>query len=112
VLLLCASAAQAQSGGYDLSWNTIDGGGGTSTGGGYTLSGTIGQSDAGSLSGASCTIKGGFWGSSGVSVPAAAFWTWLSAGALLAALGSSRRRGALGAVPVKARSLELRRRIP
>ena len=44
------SPVQAQSGGgYDLSWSTIDGGGGMSTGGGYTLSGTIGQPDAGIL---------------------------------------------------------------
>ena len=33
-------AVSAQSGGgYDLTWNTIDGGGGTSTGGAYTLNG-------------------------------------------------------------------------
>lgn len=51
---------------YDLSWNTIDGGGGTSTsaGGVYTLSGTIGQPDAGTLSspGGTYTLNGGFWG--------------------------------------------------
>ena len=35
-LLLVTAAAYAQSGGgYDLSWNTIAGGGSTSTGGGY-----------------------------------------------------------------------------
>jgi len=54
--------ALAQSGGvYDLTWNTIDGGGGTSTGGVYTLSGTIGQPDAGTLSGGTYTLNGGFW---------------------------------------------------
>jgi len=54
--------ASAQSGGgYDLTWNTIDGGGGTSTGGAYTLSGTIGQPDAGTLSGGAYTLNGGFW---------------------------------------------------
>jgi hypothetical protein len=54
--------AQAQSGGgYDLTWNVIAGGGGTSTGGAYTLSGTIGQADAGTLSGAPYTLNGGFW---------------------------------------------------
>lgn len=60
-----AFTALAQSGGgYDLSWNTIDGGGGTSTGGAYTLSGTIGQPDAGTLSspGGTYTLNGGFWG--------------------------------------------------
>jgi hypothetical protein len=53
----------AQSGGaYDLSWNTIDGGGGTSTGGAYALSGTIGQPDAGAMSGGNYSLSGGFWG--------------------------------------------------
>jgi hypothetical protein len=58
-----AFTALAQTGGgYDLTWNTIDGGGGTSTGGAYTLSGTIGQPDAGALSGGAYTLNGGFWG--------------------------------------------------
>ena len=48
-------------GGYDLSWSTVDGGGGSSQGGGYTLSGTIGQPDAGVLSGGRYTLAGGFW---------------------------------------------------
>jgi hypothetical protein len=49
-------------GGYDLSWSTIDGGGGTwSTGGSYALGGTIGQPDAGTLAGGSYTLEGGFW---------------------------------------------------
>lgn len=57
-----ARVTQAQTGGgYDLTWNTIDGGGGTSTGGGYTLSGTIGQPDAGAMSGGSYSLIGGFW---------------------------------------------------
>ena len=55
--------AQAQTGGgYDLTWNSIDGGGATfSTGGGYSLGGTIGQADAGSASGGSYSLSGGFW---------------------------------------------------
>ena len=54
--------ASAQSGGgYDLTWNTIDGGGGTSAGGNYSLSGTIGQPDAGTMSGGAYTLNGGFW---------------------------------------------------
>jgi hypothetical protein len=49
-------------GGYDLTWNTIDGGGGTSsTGGAFSLGGTIGQPDAGSLSGGTYSLAGGFW---------------------------------------------------
>jgi hypothetical protein len=47
---------------YDLSWFTIDGGGGVSSGGAYSLSGTIGQPDAGHLSGNGFSIDGGFWG--------------------------------------------------
>jgi hypothetical protein len=56
--------ADAQAGsGYDLSWNTIDGGGAMfSTGGSYSLGGTIGQPDAGALSGGGYTLVGGFWG--------------------------------------------------
>ena len=62
-LLLFASPALAQSGGdYDLSWNTIDGGGGTSAGGDFVLSGTIGQPDAGPLlTGGPYALSGGFW---------------------------------------------------
>ncbi len=48
-------------GGYDLSWWTVDGGGGSAQGGGYSLSGTIGQADAGMLSGGGYTLAGGFW---------------------------------------------------
>ena len=50
-------------GGYDLSWWTVDGGGGAQAGqgGGYTLRGTIGQADAGTLSGEGYTLAGGFW---------------------------------------------------
>jgi hypothetical protein len=62
-LLLAAPAAQAQSGGeYDLTWNTVDGGG-TSSGGGYTLTGTVGQADAGTLGSGGYAVGGGFWAS-------------------------------------------------
>src|SRR5262245_21181354 len=64
VILIGASvmAQQLNAGGYDLSWNTIDGGGGMSTGGTFEVSGTIGQPDAGSvLSGGSFAVSGGFW---------------------------------------------------
>ena len=61
-LAMNGATATAQSGGtYDLTWNSIDGGGGTVTGDAYTLDGTIGQSDAGSLSGGSYTLNGGYW---------------------------------------------------
>src|SRR5215212_6527701 len=49
-------------GGYDLSWSTVDGGGGTSSSGGiYSLGGTIGQPDAGETSGGVYGLTGGFW---------------------------------------------------
>ena len=56
--------ASAQSGdGYDLSWWTVDGGGGTTSesGSGYTLIGTAGQPDASALTDGSYTLVGGFW---------------------------------------------------
>ena len=56
----------AQTGGdYDLSWSTIDGGGGTSSGGNYVLSGTIGQPDAGRMAGGEYELTSGFWFGSG-----------------------------------------------
>jgi hypothetical protein len=63
LLLLAAVPVLAQSGGgYDLTWSTVDGGGGTfSTGGGYSLGGTAGQPDAGLASGGTYTLGGGFW---------------------------------------------------
>jgi len=54
--------SNAQSGGsFDLSWVTIDSGGGTSKAGQFSLSGTIGQPDAGVLAGGKFTLEGGFW---------------------------------------------------
>ena len=78
LLLLAAAPALAQSGGdyqvtrsgYDLSWSTIDGGGGTfSTGGSYTLGATAGQPDAGLLAGGDYTLGGGFWGGGALAAP-------------------------------------------
>ena len=46
---------------YELSWYTIDGGGGRSSGGSYELIGTIGQPDAAWSSGGSYELLGGFW---------------------------------------------------
>jgi len=75
--LLAVSFAPAQSGGpYDLSWNTLDGGGGTSTGGGFELSGTAGQPDAGPstgpMTGGAFELVGGFWPGTpcGLNIPA------------------------------------------
>ena len=66
-LLFGTIGARAQSGGkYDLSWSTVDGGGGRSDGGQFSIRGTVGQPDAGKLAGGQFKIAGGFW--SGVSV--------------------------------------------
>jgi hypothetical protein len=68
VTLLAITAAAAPVKGppqFDLSWNTIDGGGGTSTGGSFALSGTIGQPDAGTMSGGIFSLQGGFWAAGG-----------------------------------------------
>ena len=64
ILFLGATTALAQSSGsFDLSWNTVNGGGQTfSTGGPYTLGATVGQADAGALSGGGYILEGGFWG--------------------------------------------------
>ncbi|MHC4458352.1 MAG: hypothetical protein ACYS0I_14945 [Planctomycetota bacterium] len=48
-------------GDYELSWYTIDGGGGRSSGGQYELLGTIGQPDAAAMSGGGYELLGGFW---------------------------------------------------
>ena len=56
-----AEVAHAQ---YDLSWYTIDGGGGTSSGGAFSVSGTVGQFDAQPppvMSGGGYSATGGFW---------------------------------------------------
>ena len=46
---------------YEISWYTIDGGGGRSTGGDFTLTGTIGQPDAAYSRGGNYELLGGFW---------------------------------------------------
>jgi hypothetical protein len=53
------SSAQAQD--YQISWYTIDGGGGASSGGPYALTGTIGQPDAAYSAGSGYELLGGFW---------------------------------------------------
>ena len=62
MLIVFVSGIGLAAGSYDLSWWTVDGGGGTSSGNGYTLNGTLGQPDAGTLaSGGEYTLAGGFW---------------------------------------------------
>ncbi len=67
--LLSVTITTAQTGGgYDLTWNTIDGGGGTSVGSGYSLDMTLGQADAGVQSGGDYTLIGGFWSGATISI--------------------------------------------
>jgi hypothetical protein len=56
--VLTASTASAQ---YEISWYTIDSGGGRSSGGPYSLTGTIGQPDAAYSAGGNFELLGGFW---------------------------------------------------
>lgn len=46
---------------YDLSWWTVDGGGGVVDDSDYTLSNTMGQPDAAVWTGGNYTLVGGFW---------------------------------------------------
>lgn len=69
VILLTVATALARGTGADLSWHTMDGGGGTSTGGEFELSGTIGQPDAGVMTGGTFTLGGGFWGGGAITLP-------------------------------------------
>jgi len=68
-IVLCTTAAALApfgAGDFDLSWHTIDGGGGSSTGGGFELAGTIGQHDAGqTMTGGNFVLIGGFWAGAG-----------------------------------------------
>lgn len=68
VIILFLIAAMAPSGPtYDLSWHTIDGGGGLSMGGAYDLHGVIGQHDAGTVAstGGTFSLSGGFFAGAG-----------------------------------------------
>jgi hypothetical protein len=65
-LLLIATVVYAQ-GEYDLSWWTVDSGGGQSNGDVYSLHGVVGQPDGGVLQGGDFILAGGFL--SGVTVP-------------------------------------------
>ncbi|MGH7244107.1 MAG: hypothetical protein ACREJD_11890 [Phycisphaerales bacterium] len=59
---------------FDLSWFSIDGGGGSSTDGVYTIRGAMGQPDAGRLTGAPIfSLMGGYWGAAGAAPCAADF---------------------------------------
>ncbi len=61
ILLLVILPATAASGQYELSWYTIDGGGGRSSGGDFSVTGTIAQPDAAWSSSGDYELLGGFW---------------------------------------------------
>lgn len=70
VVIISLSGLALAAGSYDLSWWTVDAGGGTSSGNGYTLSGTLGQPDAGTIaSGGGYTLASGFWHGGAVGSP-------------------------------------------
>ena len=60
VLVIFVMPSRAN-GPYEISWYTIDGGGGTSAGGQYILTGTIGQPDADWSRADDYELLGGFW---------------------------------------------------
>ena len=61
-LLLLGSMAGLALAQLDISWSTVDGSGGTSTGGAFRVSGTIGQPDAHyAMTGGDFALAGGFW---------------------------------------------------
>ncbi len=65
-----SSVRAAPTASYEITWYTIDGGGGTLSGSGgigysaYTLDGTVGQPDAGVLTGGGYILAGGYWSGS------------------------------------------------
>lgn len=61
-LLALIPATQANSENYSITWSSMDGGGGVSSGGQYSLSGTVGQFDTGAeMAGGPFSLLGGFW---------------------------------------------------
>src|SRR5262245_55110267 len=64
--VLFVTTGHADNGPFDLSWATIAGGGGKSSGGQFALNGTVGQANTGTLTGGNYTLEAGFW--SGITV--------------------------------------------
>ncbi len=61
-LLVVRTVVAQTGGGYDLTWWTVDGGGGVLGGGSYNLLGPAGQPEPGAvLTGGSYTLVGGCW---------------------------------------------------
>jgi hypothetical protein len=62
LLAAVGGLASVSVGQVEMTWHTVDGGGGPMTGVGLSLEGTTGQHDAGVLSGGGFELSGGFWG--------------------------------------------------
>lgn len=59
---LVASAGELTGGPYTIAWDTLDAGGGTSSGGSFTIRDTIGQPEPpGPATGGAFTLVDGFW---------------------------------------------------
>ena len=68
--LMGGDRGDPRGGDFDLSWYTMDGGGGASSGGDFELVGTIGQHDASTaMTGGDFELTGGFWPGVAVSEP-------------------------------------------
>ncbi len=61
IFLFLAFCTTAAGNDYNITWYTIDGGGGTSSGGSFKLEGTVGQHDAAYSQGPQYKLYGGFW---------------------------------------------------
>ena len=61
IVLLVLGLSLPVLGGYEISWYTVDGGGGVSSSEQYSLTGTVGQPDAGYSAGGQYELPGGFW---------------------------------------------------
>ncbi|NIM93923.1 MAG: hypothetical protein GTO18_09465 [Anaerolineales bacterium] len=62
IFIMFGTALASTTASYELTWWTVDGGGGESTSGTFSVNGTMGQHDAGTMSGGSYGLSGGFWG--------------------------------------------------
>jgi hypothetical protein len=75
VLVVCmtvtALAGVGESPAFEISWHTLDAGGGVSAGASLQMHSTIGQHDAspGPLTGGPFTVVGGFWPAAGDATP-------------------------------------------
>lgn len=63
-----AATTTAATDAFTLSWWSVDGGGGISSGGTFTLTGTTGQPDAGTSAGNGQEADGGLWSGKRVTI--------------------------------------------